>query len=196
MSELMNKLRDELPEVIEEEIPFMEMPEDCPLEEEDNGHYRIKNDKEAEWAMRKIREANEDKEFWKAHYDQQYKSVCYTNDLTISNMESLLQTYFGTVPHKVTKTEENYSLPSGKIMMKKQDPEYDRDDEKIIEWLKKNKGEKYVKVEEKLDWAAFKKTLTVVGEACADSDGQLIPGLKAVERDDVFKVQLKKEGSK
>jgi hypothetical protein len=195
MSELMNKLRDELPEEIEEEIPFMEMPEDCPLEE-DNGHYRIKNDKEAEWAMRKIREANEDKEFWKAHYDQQYKSVCYTNDLTISNMESLLQTYFGTVPHKVTKTEENYSLPSGKIMMKKQDPDYDRDDEKIIEWLKKNKGEKYVKVEEKLDWAAFKKTLTVVGEACADGDGQLIPGLKAVERDDVFKVQLKKEGAK
>jgi hypothetical protein len=192
----MNKLRDELPEEIEEEIPFMEMPEDCPLEEEDNGHYRIKNDKEAEWAMRKIREANEDKEFWKAHYDQQYKSVCYTNDLTISNMESLLQTYFGTVPHKVTKTEENYSLPSGKIMMKKQDPYYDRDDEKIIEWLKKNKGEKYVKVEEKLDWAAFKKTLTVVGEACADGDGQLIPGLKAVERDDVFKVQLKKEGAK
>jgi len=198
MSELIERLREEFPD----ELPFEEdeMPEDTPVDEE--GHYRIKNDQEAEWALRKIKKAEENKEFWKAHYDKQYQSVCFSNDLTINNMTSLLQTYFATVPHKVTKTEENYGLPSGKIYMKKQEPDFDyKKNPEFLQWLKDNKMTKYIKTEESPKWADFKKILakdpdgefavaeTDKGLMAVTTDGEIVPvpvTLKAPE----FKVKI------
>ncbi|MCR5565994.1 MAG: host-nuclease inhibitor Gam family protein [Clostridiales bacterium] len=155
-------------------------------------HYKIEDDMTAEWALNQIRMANAEKAKWKAFYDERYKRVCETCDFTIANMESLLQTYFVSVPHKVTDTQENYTLPSGKLVFKKQEPEYQRTDTDVIAWLKKNGGEKYIKTKEELDWSSLKKHITVVGEAVADEDGQIMP-IKAVERPDIFKVELKKE---
>ena len=77
-------------------------------------------------------------------------------------------------------------------MFKHQEPEYHREDAEVIDWLKKNGGEKFVKTKETLDWSALKKTITVVGEAVADEDGQIMP-ITVVPREDIFKVELKKE---
>ena len=155
-------------------------------------HYVITSDQEAEWAMEQIKNAQEEKAKWKAFYEDRYQKVEETCDLTIANMESMLQRYFESVPHKVTKTQENYSLPSGKLVFKKQEPEYHREDAEVIAWLKKNGGEKYVKTKETLDWSELKKTITVVGDAVADEDGQIMP-ITVVPREDIFKVELKKE---
>ena len=155
-------------------------------------HFVIEDDQQAEWAMEQIRNAQEEKAKWKQFYEDRYHKVEETCDLTIANMESMLQRYFENVPHKVTKTQENYALPSGKLVFKKQEPEYQRDDTEVIEWLKKNGGEKFVKVKEALDWTSLKKTITVVGESVADEDGQIMP-ITVVPREDVFKVELKKE---
>lgn len=155
--------------------------------------FKIEDDQTAEWALQKIREAEAEKAKWKKFYDERYNAVCSSCDLTIANLTSLLQSFFATVPHKQTKTQESYALPGGKLVFKKQEPEYERKDKEIIDWLKQNKGEKYIKVQEALDWAALKKTLTVAGETVASEDGEIIPGIKAIERDDVFKIELKKE---
>ena len=178
----------------EELIDEIEYPED-----EDNGdeqfrpHFVIEDDQVAEWAMEQIRQANEEKAKWKQFYDERYQRVCNEADRTIANMEAVLQTYFEKVPHKVTKTQENYTLPSGKLVMKRQEPEYKRTDADVIKWLKDNGGEKYVVNKEVLDWASLKKSLTIVGDMVADEDGQMIPCIEVVERPDVFKVELKKE---
>jgi len=155
-------------------------------------HFVIEDDQQAEWAMEQIRNAQEEKAKWKAFYEDRYQKVEATCDLTIANMESMLQSYFEKVPHKVTKTQENYALPSGKLVFKKQEPEYHREDSEVIDWLKKNGGEKFVKTKETLDWTALKKTITVVGDAVADEDGQIMP-ITVVERPDIFKVEMKKE---
>lgn len=160
----------------------------------ENPMFRVEDDQTAEWCMEQIKHAKEEKERWKAFYDERYKAVCDTCDLTISNMEAMLQTYFDTVPHKVTKTQENYALPSGKLVIKKQEPEYERNDEEVIQWLKANGGEMFVKTKETLDWSGLKGTLNVMGETVADANGQVIPCIKATERPDIFKVELKKEG--
>ena len=171
--------------------PLRELKGYDELEEQSDLRFRITNDQEAEWAMDQIRHAQEEKDKWKAFYDSRYQAVCATCDLTIANMESLLQSYFESVPHKVTKTQENYALPSGKLVFKKQDPEYKRTDSEVIDWLKKNGGEKYIVTKETLDWASLKKTINVVGDAVADEDGQIMP-ITVVARPDVFKVELKK----
>lgn len=149
------------------------------------------DDQKAEWCLLQIKRANEEKERWKAHYKAALESVNASCDLTIANMEHYLAEYFKTVPHKVTKTEENYALPSGKIMMKAQDAVYEYDEAEVIAWLKKN-GKGYVKTKESLDWDSLKRTLTVIGDTVADDDAQVIPCIKVTEREPIFKVQIKK----
>ena len=165
------------------------------ITEEDvsEGRFKIEDDQTAEWALKQIRNAYEEMAKWKEFYDSRYQAVCSSCELTIANMEAMLQSYFENVPHKVTKTQENYALPSGKLVVKKQEPEYERDDDKIIEWLEQNGGEKYVKTKKALDWSGLKGNVMVIGETVTDANGEIIPGLKATERPDVFKVELKKE---
>lgn len=157
-------------------------------EEQAEEEFIVTDDKTAEWCLQKIHEAEEEKASWKEHYDRQYQGICASCDATIANMMHYLEVYFGTVKHKVTATEENYRLPSGKLVLKKQSTDFERDDAAVISWLKENGGEKFIKVKEVLDWAALKKTLSVCGESVADEDGQIIPGISAVEKPAEFKI--------
>lgn len=161
-----------------------------PAEEAKEGWY-CENDQDAEWCLLQIRRAQNEKARWKEHYKAALESVTASCDDTIARMEHFLFAYFKTVPHKHTKTEENYALPSGKIMVKAQDVTYEYDEGEVMEWLKA-KGKGFIKTTESLDWSGLKETLTVMGETVADGDAEIIPCIKAVEREPVFKVQLKK----
>lgn len=156
--------------------------------------FEITDDMTAEDCMRMIRERQEEKAKWKEFYEGRIQAVNETCDMDIARLTMALMGYFQMVPHKVTKTQENYALPSGKLALKKQEPEFHRDDNELIEWLKKNGGEKYIKVKESVDWSALKGTLNVMGDTVADVNGNVIPCITAEERPDVFKVELKKEG--
>ena len=162
-----------------------------PVEEPKEG-FVCDSDQKAEWCMLQIRRAQAEKEGWKAHYADALKSVTATCDETIARMEQFLYGYFLTVPHKRTKTEENYPLPSGKIMLKAQNTTFEYDDAALIEWLKKNGHADLVKTKEAVDWDGLRGTLSVVGEVVADDAGEIIPCITAVEHEPAFKVQLKK----
>lgn len=151
--------------------------------------FHITDDSVAEWAIRQKLNAEAEKAKWKAHYDTMYARIAATCDATIANMEHYLREYFDTVPHKVTDTQESYRLPSGKLVIKHQECEFERDDAEVIKWLKANGGEKFIKTKETLDWAGLKKSLSVMSETVADNHGVIIPCIKAVERPDVFKIE-------
>lgn len=153
--------------------------------------FEVNNDQKAEWCLQKIREAKADKDFWGRFYSERMKAVNEAADATIAQMEAMLMRYFGTVPHKKTPTQESYPLPSGKLVSKKQEPQFVRQDAETIDWLKKNGGQAFVKVEESLDWQNLKKSVTVVGEGVATAEGEMIPGIKVVPREDIFKVEVK-----
>lgn len=155
---------------------------------EEEERFVVSNDKEAEWCLKKIREAEEEVASWKAYYAEQLQKIIDSCEATKANMMHLLENYFNTVKHKQTETEESYRLPSGKLVLKKQNTDFDRDDSAVIDWLKKNGGEKFIKIKETLDWSALKKTLTVCGETVADEDGQIIPCITAVEKPAEFKI--------
>ena len=157
----------------------------------ENVTFKVTDDQKAEWCLKKIKEAENDKQFWKAFYDAQYKTVEETADETIRNMEGLLAEYFESVPHKKTTTQESYKLPTGKLVLKKQEPKFERDEATVIEWLKKHEGTEFVKTQESLDWSGLKNTVCVVGDGVANEDGEIIPGIKVVPRDDIFKVEVK-----
>lgn len=151
----------------------------------------IDNDQKAEWALKKIREAREDQAKWKAFYKAQMAKVDDETDANVAGLEAMLREYFETVPHKATKTQESYQLPTGKLVIKKQEPEYERNDTVVINWLKLTGNKQYIKIKEELDWQGLKKISSVVGEEIATEDGEIIPGVKVIERPEIFKVEVK-----
>lgn len=149
----------------------------------------VEGDVEADRLIKEIREAQETKAFWKSYYQEKQKEVNDSCDLIIEQNTERLRMYFDSVPHKKTATQEKYPLPSGKLVMKDQEPDYNLDDKTVIRFLKANGGERFVKVEEKLDWIGLKKTLSIIGETAADENGNPIPGIKVIERDRAFTIE-------
>jgi hypothetical protein len=149
----------------------------------------VEGDMEADKLVKAIRDAEETKAFWKGYYKEKLEEVNASCDLIIEQNRARLRMYFDSVPHKKTATQEKYPLPSGKLVLKDQEPEYQRDDKQIIKFLKENNGEKYIKVKEELDWSGLKKVLMVAGETAADEDGNPIPGIKVIEREKAFTIE-------
>ena len=150
----------------------------------------VDTDFKAGWALKKIKEIREQRDNAVAWYKKKQKEAEEEADFATANLERMLSEYFKTVPHKKTKTQESYAMPEGKLVMKKQNPEFVRDDKTVIDWLKKNKGENYVKVTESLDWENLKKDTAVFGETVVNGDGEVIPGIEVKERPEKFVVEV------
>lgn len=164
--------------------PEIEVPEAEEL-------FAIDDDSKADWAVRKIAEHRAEIDRWQAHYTRQMERVRVTEQASIDYLTRLLQDYFRTLPHKTTKTEESYKLPSGKVYMKAQQPKYTRNEEELTAWAKENRPE-LVKttVTETTDWNTLKKATTTLedGTVVDSLTGELIPGVTAEMRPAEFKV--------
>ena len=154
-----------------------------------NEGFTIDNDSKADWAVRKIAEIRAECDRMAEWHRQQVNKEKEAAEADISRLEHMLSEYFVIVPHKVTKTQESYTLPTGKLVVKKQNPEFKRDDKTVIAWLKDNGGGDFVKVSESLDWAGLKAKAGIVGASLVNEDGEIIPGIEVVEREPKFMVE-------
>lgn len=151
----------------------------------------IDSDVKAQWALKKIAEARADRDTWVEWYTEKIRQIKEQTDFDTANLEMMLADYFQTVPHKSTKTQESYTLPGGKLILKKQNPEYVRDDKTAIDWLKANGGDAYIKIEEKLDWATLKADTQIVNGQVVTMDGEIVPGIEVIDREPKFTVEVK-----
>lgn len=155
--------------------------------------WEITDDNAAEWAIQRIVEAQADTAKWREHYEKQLESISRKNQETVDYMTAKLQQYFDTVPHKQSKTQESYTLPSAKLVFKAQQPSYTRNEDVLLPWVKQNAPD-LVKVIESTDWAALKKRVMVNGDDIVDAEtGEVIPGVAAEQRPPVFQVSIKEE---
>ncbi|WP_162991182.1 host-nuclease inhibitor Gam family protein [Biomaibacter acetigenes] len=167
-------------------------------DEQQKESWKIENDSQADWALDKIREA-------KAEF-RRFEMV--VNDKIAQLQEALaaekekmerevgffsgkLAEYFETVPHKKTKTQETYALPSGKLIKKYKQPKIERDEEKLIAWLEQNGMTELVKIEKRADWATLKKDTVIDGErVISKTTGEAIPGVVAIPQNPEFTVEV------
>ena len=165
-----------------QEIAYTDQPEE----------FTVTDDATAQWCMKKIKEAEADKEMWRKHYEAQMEKVNKAADESIAYFTAKLEEYFANVPHKATKTQESDTLPGGKLIRKKQQPKFDTDDEALIPWLKSSNMNQFIKVKESPDWAGIKKLVTISpdGEHVMTEDGEIVPGVTVTIRPDIFKVEI------
>ena len=144
--------------------------------------FEITNDMQAEWAMRKIREARQERERMAEHYKSQQEAIDRQTEERVSYFTGLLEAYFEQVPHKATKTGiEKYKLPSGELVMKPAGIDYIRNIDVLLGWCKENRPD-WVRVKEEPAWAEIKRQIK--------EDGVLPVGVVPVETPATFDVKV------
>lgn len=158
----------------------------------------VDDDQKAEWALAKIREHRTEAERIGAactaeieRYEQIRQGAIDKAAKDSGYLESLLFAYFGQVPHKATKTQETYKLPSGTLKQKSREPEYKRDEAALLKWLTEQGMAGLIETKTAPKWAELKKGIAINGEqAIYTETGEVIPGVKVIERDPVFSVEV------
>ena len=156
----------------------------------------IDSDKKADWAIEKIKAERAEFERLRkialdriAELNQRVKELQERTDRRTGNLEALLMDYMQTVkPTKQTKTQTQYELLSGKLVLKKQQPEFIRDEAALLDWAKANAPD-MVQTKESVTWGELKKLTTLDGEKVVLAEtGEIVSGVVAVPREDVFEV--------
>lgn len=164
------------------------------IEEEKREPFVVTDDQKAEWCLKQIRQKKQELEVWQKHYENLLAAVEFQIEKDIAYFEGSLEAYFRSQQAegftKKADTQESYKLPSGKLVLKRQQPEFGRDEDKLIPWLRQNSPE-FIKTKESVNWDGLKKTLFVNGEGMITEDGEVVPGITVTKRDDIFKVEVK-----
>lgn len=108
-----------------------------------------------------------------------------------SSYEALLEVYLRNEISKQIqsgkKPKKTLKLPYGKITLKKQQPEYTKDEVTLMEYAKQI-GK--IRVKESIDWENIKKNCQVQGGYLVDGNGEIVPGVTVTERNDKFEIKL------
>ena len=168
---------------------------DLDLERDLNNHlrnqksepFRVKDEKTADWALRKIREHEahvaQVEEFAEAQVDEILawaESATKSARDSIQYLSGLLEAYHRQL-FAANPTLKTIKLPAGEIQLRQQQPQFNRDNDRLLAWLKAHRPE-FVRVEEAPDWANVKRTFAVHNGRLVDPDtGEVVDGVDVVE---------------
>lgn len=156
----------------------------------------IDNEQKADLALKEIKELTDEV---KTNEETTYKEISRleeqlkeTNTPLLQKIEELsesLEKY-----HRENRPDDIViELQHGTISLKKRQPTFKRDKEKIIQWLNKkgDKWSKYIKVKKDIDWQKLKDYLVVVGDKMVVPETvEVVEGIKVVPRDRKFYINL------
>ena len=169
-------------------------PDLMPFEPDER--YRIKSDAEADRWVEKIREARADRDRLVnacneriAEFEARAKAAEEDCEKETGFALGLLYEYFGSVDRKHSKTQESYSLPSGKLVYKKPTIAPRIDDERLLEWARASAPE-YITTVQKAKWSDLKKALVLQDDHYIFSEtGEVVDGLTPEEKEGGFDIK-------
>lgn len=153
----------------------------------------IDDDKKAEWALCAIREHTvEADRMLKAcddqiqFYKKRKEEISAAADRKTGYLTSLLQLYFDTVPHKATKTQETYALPSGKLVRRLATKKMEHDDAALMQ-----KYPDFVQNKPSLAWGELKKKMKIEGNVVIDTEtGEIVEAITVTETPEKFSAEV------
>lgn len=160
--------------------------------------FRITNDSQANWALRKIADARQkldrDRATALAEIELIEKWLAGRKaeaTATEERMTALLHEYYAPQFQTDPKTK-TYRLPSGKVQWRAQQPQFNRDDTALLAFLKSREMTDFIETKETPKWGELKKQIQVVGEHVVVKDGkmagEIIDGVEVVHRPPTFRV--------
>jgi len=169
----------------------------------ENNHFIIDNDSKANWALRKIRhmkkKQNKNKELAESQIEKIQKEIDEIEhwlekenekvQKNIDFMKSKLKNYAMELKDD-NPDLKTHNLPFGALKFRKRQPKWNYNDDKLLEFAESNL-EEAVKIKKKVDKRKLKKKAEVVGnKAVLEDTGEVIDGIKVVERPEKFKIDV------
>lgn len=161
--------------------------------------FNISDDVTADWAIRKIKDKLENLDrlealgkAQKAEIDAKIERERKIVENGTAFLRGKLLSYFESVPHESTKTEEKYKLLSGTLKMKKASKKYDHNDDELTKWLIDNGYEDFIKRKAEPRWGELKKMLemTPAGVVILKASGEVVDGVTIVETPPEFDIKF------
>lgn len=165
----------------------------------DEEKFVISDDKAAEWALKKIKAATAERDRLMAlineerrELDEKEADVIKTFDNDTSYLKHLLCEYMRGVECKSTKTQDTYSLLSGKLVRKHESKKLKCNDDALKTWLENAGYREYLNVTVKPKWAEVKKLCVLDDESgiVTFNGGEIIDGVEVVTEDESFEVKF------
>ena len=158
-----------------------------PEDQEQRERFKIESKDQAAWALRKMSrikaEIEENNRVAQAEIDLIVSWRDEENEKlerSISFFESLLHEFFLSQRESDPKLK-TMKLPHGTLKMRKQQPQYEYDEEILLSWAKENLPEAVV-IKESVAKTPVKKHIQETGE--------LVPGVTIIERPEKFSVEV------
>ena len=164
-------------------IPVPQVPQD--------DGWEIKDDAQADWALRRIAEAKQDLEKWRSFYKDRIAKAENEYDFLRETMRRKLEAYFAKVPHRETATQQKYVLPSGDLILKKPKRVYDHDDAALLKWLEERGYTDCIKTAVRWEKAKARLTDHDTGIVYDKETGEICDAVKVIETDAEFDVAIK-----
>ena len=101
--------------------------------------------------------------------------------------EGLLTEYY--IKQREVDEKFKLSTPYGKVSSRKQQPKWNYEDEKVVDWLEEN-NEKLIRIKKEVDKAAFKKFYEINGSNVVTEDGEIVEGVMIEERADTVSINV------
>jgi len=159
-----------------------------PQQPEERERFRLTDENMANWALRKVAKA-------RAEYEEAAKvaeaEIKRIDDWLNGRKRDLehAEEFFGGLltayylpQHMQNPRQKTFKLPAGQVQIRAQQPDYVRDEARLIAWLKGNDMAGYVEIVEKLRWGDLKKQLKQLGDKMLSPDGEVVDGILVVDR--------------
>jgi len=172
------------------------------VESQKEDYFVIDNDQKANWALRKIRhlknKKDENEEFAETEIEAIQKEIDEVNSwLELENSSlskdieylELKLKYYALDLKDDAPELKTHKLPFGQLQFRKQRKKWEYDNDKLLKFAEKNL-KNAVKVKKRVDKRKLKQKIKVVGDKAVVSDtGEVIEGIKVIERGEKFKVK-------
>jgi hypothetical protein len=177
-------------------IEAIDWDAEAPVAAEDRERFRIQNDDQAVWAMRKLSAAS-----------KRIQEIKHIADSEIERIQSWAEQqsreplrdsdYFEAILIEYGRGQriegrKSVSTPYGTIKSRTAPPAFEVDKDAFLEWAKANRPD-LVRVKEEPNVADMKAVLEVSGDNAIDPEsGEVVPGVKVTGHDVRFSVEVSK----
>jgi phage host-nuclease inhibitor protein Gam len=159
--------------------------------------FAIENEEQANWALRKIRSFQEKKKEKIAFAESEIAKIDAWLESVNRKLENDIEYFQGLLASYAMKQRaedpkfKTLKLPNGKISFKKQQPKWNYDDKKLLEWLKESDCDDLIRIKEEPNKSEIKKRFVVKDEFVVNSEtGELVNGITIEHREDAFEVKV------
>ena len=197
----MNKDKDEL--FMDELEQFMlaaeieELKVKLAEDVEEDGTLLVKNNSDADFYLRQINKLKEQKEEINKFVDQELERQMrlYQQfredkirplDNQIAFYEEALKTFAMNEYNETNR--KTIKLPNGTLSIRKQPPKYIYSDEEVLNFLKENNLNNYIRTKEEVNKKDLKKAAKITNNNQMVINGKEVPGVIVVPQDDKFEV--------